>query len=170
LRNRVGQLGVGDGHLRVSAWMFTSQFRNVRTSSFGLILQILQKRRQHRRDFSIMERGGLLESVDSAAELGELLELELLDDARGVFALCAQELLVLGLQQDIACRSFREDEETHFAWIRAWGRSNGDGETQLPSVVNLDVVWEVAMGVVASSSSAESQLELFPALGPAAQR
>jgi hypothetical protein len=52
----------------------------MRTSGFGLILQILQKRRQHRRDFSIVERSGLLESVDGASELCELLELELLDN------------------------------------------------------------------------------------------
>jgi hypothetical protein len=37
-------------------------------------------------------------------------------------------------------------------------------------VVNLVVVCEVAMGVVASSNSAQSQLELFPELGPASQR
>ena len=41
---------------------------------------------------------------------------------------------------------------------------------QLPFVVYFDVVWEVAMGVVASFERAESQLELFPELGPPVQR
>jgi len=99
----------------VLAAMFTAQSQDVRTGSLGLVLQILQKRRQHRRDFSIVERGGLLESVYCAAELGELLELELLDNARGVLVLSAEKLLVLGLQQDVTRRSLREDKKTHFA-------------------------------------------------------
>ena len=106
LSNRVGELGVGDSHCRVLArvtmpWLFNGG----RTGCLGLVLELLQQVAEHGADLAVGEGGGLVEGRDGAVELGELLQLQRLDDGRDILAeriALVEQLLVLGLEQSIA--------------------------------------------------------------------
>jgi hypothetical protein len=78
--------------------------RGGRTRCLGLVLELLQQVTEHGADLAVGEGGGLVEGSDGAVELGELLQLQRLDDGRDILAeliALVEQLLVLGLEQSI---------------------------------------------------------------------
>lgn len=78
--------------------------RRWRTRCLGLVLELLQQAAEHSADLAVCEGCGLVERSDGIFELGELLQLQRLDDGRDILAelvALAEQLLVLGLEQSI---------------------------------------------------------------------
>lgn len=101
----VGELGVSDSHCRLLALRNSSHVRvAMRTGCLGLVLELLQQVAEHGADLAVGEGRGLVERGDGALELGELLQLQRLDNGRDILAeliALAEQLLVLGLEQSI---------------------------------------------------------------------
>ena len=78
--------------------------REWRTRCLGLVLELLQQVAKHGADLAVGKGCCLVERSDGAVELGELLELQRLDNGRDILAeliALAEQLLVLGLEQSI---------------------------------------------------------------------
>lgn len=76
----------------------------MRTRCLSLVLELLQQVAEHGADLAVGEGSSFIERSDGTVELGELLELQRLDNVRDILAeliALAEELLVLGLEQGI---------------------------------------------------------------------
>lgn len=76
----------------------------MRTRCLGLVLELLQQVAEHGADLAVGEGRGFVEGSHGALKLGELLQLQRLDDGRDILAelvALAEQLLVLGLEQGI---------------------------------------------------------------------
>jgi len=105
LRDGVGELGVGDSHCRLLVFRnFCHKWIAMRTRCLGLVLEFLQQVAEHGADLAVGEGSGFIQRGDGTVELGELLQLQRLDNSRDILAeliSLAEQLLVLGLEQSI---------------------------------------------------------------------
>lgn len=76
----------------------------MRTGCLGLVLEFLQQVAEHGADLAVGEGSGFIQRGDGTVKLGELLQLQRLDNGRDILAELisfAEQLLVLGLEQSI---------------------------------------------------------------------